>query len=245
MTGQGFPAALSEEDILVAGEFVLGLLDSDEQKQAEARAVTDPSFAAEIAAWEDRLRPLLMRTDEAPAAALLDVINSRLPANSNNNLPAADREGSGRVRWWQGIAGAAIAATMIMAVMLFNASGSGSGPIPDATTNPIMVAAMAAKSGPQAMTARYDPAHAELLITPVGVDTKNLYPELWIINPAGEAKSLGIVPQDRSSRIIVTPELRSRMIAGATLAITAEPAGGAPGGKATGPVIVIGEMRTI
>jgi anti-sigma-K factor RskA len=85
----------------------------------------------------------------------------------------------------------------------------------------------------------------ELLITPVGIDTQQLYPELWIINAAGEAKSLGIVAHDHASRIIVSAALRDRMTAGATLAITAEPAGGAPGGKATGPVIVIGEMQTL
>jgi anti-sigma-K factor RskA len=241
MTGQGFPTGLSEEDILVAGEFVLGLLDSDEQKKAEIRANSEPAFAAEIAAWEDRLRPLLLRADETPPAQLLDTIHARLPANANT--PVTDRGDADSVRWWQGIAGAAIAASLVMAVMLFNTGGPV--PVPDPVTNPVMVAAMAAKSGPQAMTARYDPAQGELLITPVALDTKNLYPELWIINAAGEARSLGILPQDRSSRIIVTPDLRNRMIAGATLAVTAEPAGGAPGGKATGPVVVIGEMRTL
>jgi anti-sigma-K factor RskA len=134
----------------------------------------------------------------------------------------------------------------LLSVMLFNQTSPV--PIPSATNpaqGPVMVAALAAKSGPQAMTARYDPQLGELLITPVGIDTQQLYPELWIINAAGEAKSLGIVAHDHASRIIVSAALRDRMTAGATLAITAEPAGGAPGGKATGPVIVIGEMQTL
>jgi anti-sigma-K factor RskA len=241
MTGKGFPTGLNEHDILIAGEFVLGLLDSDQRKLAIERAFTDPDFSAEIAAWEDRLRPLLMNADIKPRAEVLDTINARLPAN--DQMLSSDTKYAGRVRWWQGIAGAAIAASLFMAVMLFNAAGPA--PVPVSPNNPVMVAAMAAKSGPQAMTARYDPAQGELLITPVALDTKKLYPELWIINAAGEAKSLGIVAQDRASRIIVSPDLRGRMVAGGTLAITAEPAGGAPGGKATGPVVVLGEMRTL
>jgi anti-sigma-K factor RskA len=41
---------LSEDDIALAGEFVLGLLDAAEQAAAQARAATDAMFAAEIEA---------------------------------------------------------------------------------------------------------------------------------------------------------------------------------------------------
>ena len=95
------------------------------------------------------------------------------------------------------------------------------------------------------MTARYDVGAGELLITPVGIDTKQYYPELWIINADGKPQSLGMLAQDRSSKIIVAPEHRARIITGATLAVTAEPIDGAPGGKASDRLVVLGEIKTI
>jgi anti-sigma-K factor RskA len=43
----------------------------------------------------------------------------------------------------------------------------------------------------------------------------------------------------------VSPEMRQFMNEGALLAITPEPAQGAPGGVATGPVLASGKMITL
>jgi anti-sigma-K factor RskA len=247
MTDPNNQTPLREDDILIAAEYVLRLLEPAEHASAETRVANDAAFAAEVNIWEERLRPLLAHPAENPPAQVLDRIMMQLPERvAAAPLVAANDTGARSLRWWQGIAGAAIAASLVLSVILLNQPSPM--PIPSATNPaqaPVMVAALAAKTGQQAMTARYDPGLGELLITPVGIDTQKLYPELWIINAAGDAKSLGIVAHDHASRIIVAPTLRERMTAGATLAITAEPAGGAPGGKATGPVIVIGEMRTL
>ncbi len=244
MTGQGASDMLNENDIALAGEFVLGVLDTAEYAAAQARVESDPAFAKEVAAWEARLNPMLNHRDEAPAPHIYDRITAALPAPRIASAPVAQNDNARSLRWWQGIGGAAIAASAIMAVMLFNTNTP-----PPAVVAPvpsqILVAAMAAKQGPQAMTARYDVGVGELLITPVGIDTKQYYPELWIINADGKPQSLGMLAQDRSSKIIVAPELRARIITGATLAVTAEPEGGAPGGKASDRLVVLGEIKTI
>ncbi len=244
MTAQGTSDMLNEDDIVLAGEFVLGLLDTTEHARVQARVDNDPGFAAEVAAWEGRLNPLLNHSDEAPAAHVYDRIAATLPAARAAASPIAQNDNSRSLRWWQGISGAAIAASVLMAVMLFNTNTQPPTVIAPAPSQ-ILVAAMAAKTGAQAMTARYDVGAGELLITPVGIDTKQYYPELWIINADGKPKSLGMLAQDRSSKIIVAPELRSRIITGATLAVTAEPQGGAPGGKASDRLVVLGEIKTI
>jgi anti-sigma-K factor RskA len=240
MTGQGIADMLNEDDIALAGEYVLGVLDAAEHDAAHARIESDAVFAAEVAAWEQRLNPLLNHPAETPAPYVFDRISASLPAPR----AVASNDNSRTLRWWQGISGAAIAASLVMAVMLFNTNAPPAVVAPPAPSQ-ILVAAMSATQGSQAMTARYDVGAGELLITPVAIDTKKLYPELWIINPAGEAKSLGMLAQDRPSKIIVSPALRDRMAAGSKLAVTAEPIGGAPGGKATGPVVVIGDIQTI
>jgi anti-sigma-K factor RskA len=241
MTGQGIADMLNEDDIALAGEYVLGVLDAAEHDAAHARIESDAVFATEVAAWEQRLNPLLNHPAETPSPHVFDRISASLPAPR----AIASNDNTQSLRWWQGISGAAIAASLVMAVMLFNTNTNAPPAVVAPAPSQILVAAMSATQGPQAMTARYDVGAGELLITPVAIDTKKLYPELWIINPAGEAKSLGMLAQDRPSKIIVSPALRDRMAAGSKLAVTAEPIGGAPGGKATGPIVVIGDIQTI
>src|SRR5437868_3856425 len=51
----------------LAAELALGVLDGEARARAEARAASDPEFAAEAAAWSARLHPLA--EDVAPVAA--------------------------------------------------------------------------------------------------------------------------------------------------------------------------------
>ena len=77
---------------------------------------------------------------------------------------------------------------------------------------------------------------------PAKPDAEGRVPELWLIAPGEPAKSLGIVSNDRSHTVTVPAELREDLAAGAVLAITLEPPGGAPQGVATGPIVAKGEM---
>ena len=52
-----------EEGEALAAEYVLGLLEGEDLQAAEARLSSEPAFAREVAAWWDRLAPLL---DERP-----------------------------------------------------------------------------------------------------------------------------------------------------------------------------------
>jgi len=68
--------------------------------------------------------------------------------------------------------------------------------------------------------------------------------ELWLIPAGGAApQSLGVLGA-LDSEIRLSPELGIRLAPGAKLAVSVEPAGGSPTGGPTGPVIVIGDVRT-
>ena len=60
----------------------------------------------------------------------------------------------------------------------------------------------------------------------------------------GLSISLGVMPHQGQAAMPIPEDLRI-LVANATLAITDEPAGGAPGGVATGPIVAQAEMRRI
>jgi anti-sigma-K factor RskA len=222
---------LSEEDIALAGELALGLLSPSEAATARARLASEPAFAAEVRAWEERLQPLLGSADSpAPETVWHGVLAQISAAPAQDNAP-------GRLRFWQGLSAISTAAALILGVMTLTR--------PEATPVAPLVAALGSDTGNAAMTASYEPQTGRLTLTPVSMNTGKLYPELWVIPQGGTARSLGIVTRDHATRVTVSADLRALMRKGAMLAITPEPLGGAPGGKATGPVIASGTIEQI
>jgi anti-sigma-K factor RskA len=224
----------SEDDIALAGEYVLGLLDPAETASAQARAATDTAFAAEVDAWRERLQSMAAGADIPAPDHVWSCIQNALPATTGQDT------GRGSLRIWQGLT------ALSMAVAAYFGMLNWTKDVPPAIdTPPAMVAALGSETGNTAITARYDSGSGELLMTPVSLDTGKLYPELWVIPADGKARSLGMMATDKPTQFTVTAEMREYMAQGALLAITPEPATGAPGGKATGPVIASGKITTI
>lgn len=225
---------LSEDDIALAGEYVLGLLHGADAALAAARIATDAVFAAEVVAWQERLAPLAGADAQGVPPALWDRIVTSIPQEQGGGAPAR------LLRLWQGVAAVSTAAAAAFALLLVTR------PAPPALVpapSP-MVAALSSSDGPTALTASYDPASGKLLMQPVHMEMGRRYPELWLIPVGGTAVSLGMINAKGASFVIVPATLRTKMGAGVTLAITPEPAGGAPGGKATGPVLAAGVMTS-
>jgi anti-sigma-K factor RskA len=225
---------LTEEDMALAGEYVLGLLDAGEAAQVQARVVTDAGFAAEVDAWRDRLQSLALGTDEAVSDHVWSGIAAKLPGATGQDI------GTGKLRVWQGLTAASLALAAYLGLLNWTSDVP-----PDIDKAPPMIAALGSETGNAAITARYDADSGELLLTPVSLNTGRLYPELWVIPADGKARSLGMMATDKPTQVTVTAAMRQYMAQGATLAITPEPAGGAPGGKATGPVIASGKISVI
>lgn len=223
---------LSEDDIALAGEFVLGLLDAAEHASAQARMATDAAFAAEVEAWRLRLESLATGEDTAAPAHVWNAVAANLP-------PATGQDtGKGQLRIWQGLTAISAAVAAWFGFLAWQQPER----VP---VDQPLVAALGSETGSTAITARYDASSGELLMTPVELDTGKLCPEIWIVPADGKARSLGMMALGKPTQVIVTPELRRFMAQGAVLAITPEPQGGAPGGKATGPIIASGKISTI
>lgn len=226
--------SLSENDIALAGEYVLGLLDAAGEATVAARIATDAAFAAEVEAWRERLAPMLAG-EETPPAHLWPAVEQALPSATEQDV------GSGKLLFWRTLTGISLGAAAILGILLLQQPEAVTPPAPETP----LIAALGSETGNASLTASYDASTGRMIVTPVSLDTGELYPELWIIPADGQARSLGIVEAKSATSMTVPADMRQYMNAGGTLAITPEPAGGAPGGKATGPVIASGKIATI
>ena len=226
-------AALSDDDIVLAGEAALGLLDRAGEASVAARIATDPAFAAEVNAWSERLTPLLASAATPPSAQVWNAVHAKL------DTAATRRPANGSVRLWQAIAGTATAVAATLAIMLVNP------PAQTPTPSNTLIAALGSETGRAAMTAAYDEARGELVMTPVALDVGARFAELWVIDGAGDAKSLGFVDGNSATRVPVALALRTRMKSGMTLAVTLENDNGAPHAKAAGPIVVSGKIEIL
>ncbi len=227
--------ALGEDDIALAGEYVLGLLDQASEAFVSARIATDPDFAAEVEAWHVRLQPMIEGNDTPAPPHVWDEIQVALPR------PTGQDNAGGKVRFWQALTGLSTAAAAVLAVILLQQPAPVTPPPPAAP----LIAALGSETGRASLTARYDADNGQMQLTPVSLDTGELYPELWVIPADGKPRSLGIVSGDRPSQISINADLRNFIDQGATLAITPEPQTGGPGGQPSGPILASGKIVTI
>lgn len=248
---------------VLAGEYVLGVLDANQRREAQARIERDPGFARLVADWEQRLAPLLAGVEgtEVPPH-LWPRIRTRLgwPAVETPGDAARPRllQSTGFWRAATGLAAAAaLAAIVIGPPGLFRGDDlpvTGPGPIavePTPPTPPIEdpsapkpVTTLARDDGSPGWLASVDPDDGTVLMVPVPApaDAEGRVPELWLIPPGESPKSLGLVSIDRSHTVKVPDTLREALAKGALLAITLEPDGGAPGGIPTGPIVAKGDI---
>jgi anti-sigma-K factor RskA len=227
---------LTDEDAALAAEYVLKLLDRADEAQAQARIATDPDFAREVLAWNARFEPLVAQAPAEPPAHIWPLIEARVTPSTQQD------GGNGGVRFWQGMSLASVSVAAVLAFILV------SQPVtvpPEASPPPQLVAALGQRDEPSTMTISYDPGTGALILTPVSLNTGPLVPELWVIDGQGEAHSLGLITRNHPTKHVVPGALRALIIKGATLAVTPEPSGGAPGGKATGPIIASGKITSV
>ncbi len=238
---------------LFAGEYVLGLLDAAQRREAVSRIQSDTGFARLVADWEQRLTPLLAGFDDVDVPPhLWPRIRSRLgwPA-----IETAKRSGPWQnASLWRAAtalaAAAALAAIAIGPLDLLRTGDTQVGPAPvviapiENPAAPKPVTTLTHDDGSPGWLASVDPIEGTVLMVPIPspADTAGRVPELWLIPPGGTAKSLGIVSIDRSHTVKVPDALRDGLAKGALLAITLEPVGGAPQGVATGPIIAKGDI---
>jgi anti-sigma-K factor RskA len=244
---------------VLAGEYVLGVLDAKQRREAQARIEREPAFARLVEGWEHRFAPLaeeIMRVESMrvgstpvePPAYVWPRIRTRIgwAPVEGDRAPRMWR----RVGFWQAATGMATAAA-IAAVFLGRVE-----PPPTQLPPPVVVAqpqpslpvtTLARDDGSAGWLASIDAANGKLMLMPVSgpADDAGRVPELWLI-PEGEApRSLGLLPSDVSREVEVPKDLARALIQGSVLAVTLEPPGGAPNGVPSGPIVAKGGIVRI
>ena len=238
-------------DDVLAGEFVLGVLDASQRREAQARVEIDRAFAQRVAEWERRLAPWLADIEPIePPARVWARICQRLGWRDSEPAP---------VTFWQslGFWRAATALSTIVAVAAIVGTlqiARAPTPLPPVARElPPPPAESGAKpvipldhdDGTPGWLASIDIAQGTVLIVPVPTapDPQGRVTELWLI-PAGKApRSLGLVSIDKSHVVKVPDDVRAALVAGSVLAVTLEPAAGVPHAAPTGPIIAKGAIQ--
>lgn len=223
----------SEELHLLAGEYVLGVLEADVMSEMALAAESSPDLRLAIAYWEERLHGLSRLAGAAdPPPQTWERIAERIAAPA---VPAR------RIGLWNCLGfwrGSAVFATALAACLaLYIALGP-------ARVGPHFVAILhAPQQEPAAWVATAgDKGLLLRAVASLAAPGDRAF-ELWAISPAGGApKALGVVPASGRLEIGVLPDALQD---GATLAISIEPKAGSPTGLPTGLVVFVGRLNAV
>ena len=240
-----------DADVL-AGEYVLGVLDAEQRRQVQARITTDAAFARLVAGWEQRLGAWLDGIEPV-------VVPVHLWPRIRTRLGWSPVEGGKRGMWesvgfWRAMTALAAAAA-VAAVFFGRLQPPRAPPVAPPVTPPVAVqpaesaqpvTTLARDDGSPGWLASIDAARGTVRIVPVPApsDAQGRVPELWLIPPGEAPRSLGLISVDRTQLVIVPKALLRALAKGSTLAISLEPPGGAPQGVPTGPIIAKGGIES-
>lgn len=253
---------LPPSDDVHAGEYVLGVLDTQTRAQAQARITSDQGFAGLVAEWEQRFSAWMTRAEPvAPSAHVWPRIRTELGWTAVASKPAGLWNNVG---FWRGAT--ALAAAASVAAIVFGLRGPTQvimqpqvavqqptqqtpPQIPaqteEAVARPVTV--LANDDGSTGWIASIDTTKGKVMMVPVPrpSDASGKVDELWII-PAGQAPiSLGFVSNQKAHSIEVPAAIRAALVAGSTLAVTLEVQQGMPHAAPAGPVVAKGAIVTI
>ena len=223
----------SEELHVLAGEYVLGVLEPAAMTELAEAAGNNPALARAIAYWEERLHGLSRLAPPAdPPPQTWDRIVERIAGPARSARRVALWNCLGFWRWSAALTTAAAAGLALYIALA---------PRPEALR--FVAVLHAPQQEPAAWVATAEDRGLLLrAVASVAAPGDRSF-ELWAIAPNGGApKALGVVPANGQLEIGVLPE---DMEDGATLAISIEPKTGSPTGLPTGPVVFVGRLNAV
>lgn len=218
----------------LAAEYVLGTLRGRARARFEAMMAADPALAEVVGRWESHLLPLADRLPPVePPARVWREIQSRTGASA----PARGFWAS--LAFWRGfglVSGAL--ASVLLAFFLYISTGP--------RGEPVFVAVLTASDAvPHMVVSMHHPDLLRIRMVKPWRDIAGHSLELWVVPREGAPRSLGLVPNQVGDTLITITTSDPRVRGASSLAVTLEPPGGAPGGKATGPVVASGSIAPV
>jgi anti-sigma-K factor RskA len=225
---------------LLAGEYVLGVLDASEAASVEAQAARDDALALAIEAWQNRLAPLAaLAAPVPPPAALWARIAAGIggfaePEAGAEVVALPRRPGAwNSLGVWRAATAVALALAAVFAGIAFLQR-----PAPPSQ----LAAALAPANAPAPVFLAETQPDGSILVRPlahVAVESgKDL--ELWAL-PQGATRpvSLGVLPA-------IGRHVPGNLAKASTqLLVTVEPQGGSPSGLPTGPLVYAGTLTRV
>ncbi len=225
-----------EENRVLAAEYTLRLMTSEEERAFELRLAEDRALERDVADWVAHFADL---ADEYMPVVPPKALKARL---TTDLFGATDKSTSlwSRLGLWQGFSLAATAAAAVMAVMLITQ------PAPQVpTSGPLFVSEIAAEDDSLRVLAVYDGATGGLRLTATAgqAETGRDF-ELWAIVGDNPPRSLGVLTDDGTGNILLPDDLQGA-VGGMVLAISDEPDGGSTTGAPTGAVLAVGQVTDL
>lgn len=229
-----------DPDVL-AGEYVLGLLDGAVLQSFERRLDDNPALSAAVQRWRSRLAPIDATAKQFdPPAEMWRRIESGLdPVIAARPHAAAPTPSVNRLRqWWESLwlwrsaALAGAAAAIVLAVSLGAA-------VERARRQPVMVAVLLTDSNVAAAVVNtFADGRVELLpLQDIAVPEGRAL-QIWTLwDRAAGPRSVGLV--DRARTVALRLD-NLPLGANQLFEITVEPASGSPTGRPTGPIVAKG-----
>jgi anti-sigma-K factor RskA len=223
---------------LLAGEYVLGLLEGPALAEFERRLAGDRELAAAVARWREHFSALdATATPVRASPALWDRIESSLGRRGAvDAAPGLKERLWSSLGFWRGASFAGAAASLILVVAIGLMAGR-------ATPRPIVIAVMqTGEMSPGAIVQAF--ADGSLTIVPLkDFDIPpGLTMQLWTLWDKQKGPvSVGLIDRTHSARFerADLPQQNDQIYE-----ITLEQTGGSPTGRPTGPVLVKGYATT-
>jgi anti-sigma-K factor RskA len=221
-----------EELSVLAGEYVLGVLDAHEADEITAALAVNPELRRAVTFWEERLHPLSSLAPLAePPRDTWQTIEARI--RTNEAKPVVHSFWTNLALWrWATVGFAAAAAALAVWIAVR--------PVP----GPSLVAILHPPQQDQASwIATAGRSGLVLRAVTAATPPSDRAFELWAIAPgATRPRSLGVISPNGE---LTLSRLPSDLRDGATLAISVEPTGGSPTELPSGPVVYIGSVKAV
>jgi len=234
----------------LAAEYVIGLLEGDDRREAERLAETDPRFQAAVAQWRARFAELDQAATPMPASEALwrgietslETEPAPLPVKDPTPIVVPSPRTAFEALWWSlpfwrmaGIAGAFASLFLALGVGMLATR---------AVREPVLVAVLLTdQNRPAAVINAFANGGAKLIpLEGLQIPAGRVL-EVWAIpDPQGRPVSVGVLNELRSRRLnlerIGAPRPEQ------VFAVSLEPSGGSPTGQPTGPVLMKGTAST-